>query len=172
MNATFLNSTEEIVLHFSLCGTTVLVCAYAIFLCSAIYDYQEEKPDEEKSPLDLLVKDLMCSQFWFLYSVCLIGIISLVPLPIKSNLAYLLTYNTVFLLNFNQISLLVHLYIQHVYVFHPDEFVNVDVSIMRSKSVIWKFILTFISIFLNCLFPSSEVPHIYQMLTKGVDYDR
>ena len=170
-----MNSTVEVVAqfaHFSLCGMTVLVCVYAIFLCFAIYDYQDEKPDEEKSPIDLLVKDLMRSQFWLLYSVCLIGIISLVTVPITSNVAYLLTYNTVFLLNFNQISLLVQLYIQHIYVFHPDECVNVDVSTMRRMSVIWKFILTFISIFLNCLFPSSEVPHIYQMLTKGVNYDR
>ena len=172
MNATFLNSTAEVVAHLFLGGTSVLVCVYAIFLCFAIYDYQEEKPDEEKSPIDLLVKDLMHSQIWFLYSFCLVGIISLVTVPITSNVAYLLTYIYVFLFNFHQISLLVQLYIQHVYVFYPDEFVNVDVSIMRQKSIIWKFILTFISIFLNCLFPSSEVPEAYQMLTKGVNYDR
>ena len=165
MNATFLDSTEEAVGCFCLAGTTFFVCAYSIFLSYAIYDYQEEKPDEEKSPIDLLVKDLMHSQFWYLFSLCLIEIITLFTPPITSNVCYLITYMFVFLLNFHQISVL-------VYVFYPDEFVNVDASILRRKSIIWKFILTFFSISLNCLFPSSEVPPTFQMLTKGGNYER
>ena len=172
MNETFLNSTEDVVGYLFLGGTTLSVCSYAIFLCYAIYDYQEEKPNEEKSPIDLLVKDLMHAQFWFLYHTCLIEMISLFSPPITSNVTYMITYIFIFLLNFHLISLLVQLYIQHVSVFYPDDFVNVDVSVMRQKSILWKFILTFFSIFLNCLFPSSEVPHTYQLLTKGVNYDR
>ena len=172
MNATFFNSTEELVGHLCLGGIIILVCSYSIFLCSALYDYQEEKPNEEKNPIDLLVKDLMHAQFWFLYHTCLIEMISLFTPPITSNVTYLITYIFIFLLNFHIISLLVQLYIQHIIVFYPDDFANVDFSIMRRKSIIWKFILTFFIIFLNCLFPSSEVPHTYQLLTKGVNYDR
>ena len=172
MNATFLNSTEEVIGRLCLGGTTFFVCAYSIFLCYAIYDYQEEKPNEEKSPIDLLIKDLMQAQFWLLFCICLNGTISLVTVPITSNVPYLLTYISVFLLNFHQISLFVQLYIQHIYVFYHDDFVNVNVFIMRRKSIKWKFILTFFSIFLNCLFPSSGVPGAYQMLTKGGNYDR
>ena len=172
MNVTFLNSTEEVVGCLILGGTTFSVCAYAIFLCNAIYDYQEEKPNEEKSPVDLLVKDLMQSEFWFLYQVCLIEIISLFTPSIQSHLTYLVSHISVFLLNFQQISLLILLYIQHVYVFHPDECAKVDVSIMRQMSIIWKFTLTVFSISLSCLVPSPEVPLAYQMLTKGADYDR
>ena len=172
MNATILNSTEEVIGRLCLGGTTFFVCAYSIFLCYALHDYQEEKPNEEKSPIDLLVKDLMNAQFWFLYHTCLIVMISLFSPPITSNLTYMITYIFIFLLNFHQISLLVQLYIQHVSVFYPDDFVNVDVSVMRQKSMLWKFILTVFSIFLRCLFPSSEVPHTYQLLSKGVNYNR
>jgi hypothetical protein len=172
MNVTFLNSTEEVVGRFILGGTTFSVCAYAIFLCNAIYDYQEEKPIEEKSPVDLLVKDLMHSEFWFLYQVCLIEIISLFTPPITSDVTYLVSHISVFLLNFQQISTLILLYIQHAYVFHPDECAKVDVSIMRQMSIIWKFTLTVFSISISCLVPSPEVPLAYQMLTKGADYNR
>ena len=172
MNVTIFNSTEELVGRLFLGGTAFSACAYAIFLCHAIYDYQEEKPNEEKSPIDLLVKDLMHAQFWFLYHTCLMEMISLFTPPITSNVTYLITYILNFLLNFHIISLLVQLYIQHIIVFYPDDFAKVDFSIMRRKSIIWKFILTFFIIFLNCLFPSSEVPHTYQLLTKGVNYDR
>ena len=172
MNETFLNSTEEVVGCLFLGGTTFSVCAYAIFLCYAIYDYQDEKPDEEKSPIDVLVKDLMQSQFWLLYSICLIGLISLFTPPITGNMAYLVSHTSVFLVNFHHMSLLILLYIQHLYVFYPDECANVDVSIMRRRSLIWKFILTFVSLFLGYLVPSPGVPMAYQMLAKGANYDR
>ena len=138
----------------------------------AIYDYQDEKPIEEKSPFDLLIKDLLHSEFWLVYHICLYEIISLFTPTITSNVAYLISYISVFLINFHQISLLITIYIQHLYIFYPDECVNVDVSVMRQKSILWKFILTFFNIFLSCLFPSSEVPHTYQLLTKGVNYNR
>ena len=163
---------EEVLEHLFLAGTIFSVGAYAIFLCFAIYDYQDEKPAEEKSPIDLLKKDLMNSEFFLMYQICVIEIISLFTPPITSNIIYLITYIFIFLLNFHIISLLVQHYIQHIIVFYPDDFANVDVSVMRQKSILWKFILTFFSIFLSCLFPSSEVPHTYQLLTKGVNYNR
>ena len=172
MNETFLNSLEEVVGHLFWGGTTISACAYAMFLCYAIYDYQNEKPPEEKSPIDVLVKDLLHSEFWLLHNICLIELISLFTPPITSNMAYLASHISVFLVTFHHMSLLILLYIQHLYVFYPDECENVDVSIMRRKSLIWKFILTFVSLFLGYLVPSPGVPMAYQMLAKGANYDR
>ena len=141
-------------------------------MCYAVYDYQDEKPAEEKSPIDVLVKDLLHSEFWLLYNICLIVLISLFTPPIPSNMAYLVSHVSVFLVNFHHISLLILLYVQHLYVFYSDEFANVDVSVMRRESLIWKFILTFFSIFLGYLVSTPEVPVAYQILTKGANYDR
>ena len=58
MNSTIWSSTEEAVMSFILAPITIFVFAYAIFLCYAIYDYQDEKPKDEKSPTDILIKDL------------------------------------------------------------------------------------------------------------------
>ena len=167
-----MNSTEEVVGCLLLGGTTFSVCAYAIFLCYAIYDYQDEKPAEEKSPIDVLVKDLLHSQFWLLYDICLIGLISLFTPPITSSMVYLVSHISVFLVNFHHISLLILLYVQHLYVFYPDECANVDVSVMRRKSLIWKFILTFFSLFLGYLVSTPEVPVAYQIWAKVANYDR
>ena len=120
----------------------------------------------------VLVKDLLHSEFWLLYNICLIVLISLFTPPIPSNMAYLVSHVSVFWVNFHHISLLILLYVQHLYVFYPDECANVDVSIMRRKSLIWKFILTFSILFLSYLVPSQEVPVAYQMLAKGANYDR
>ena len=67
MNVTFLNSTEEVVRCLFLCRTTVSVCAYAIFLCYAIYDYQDEKPTEEKKPCRSSFKRLYA--LWILVAI-------------------------------------------------------------------------------------------------------
>ena len=63
MNSTLWNSTEEVVAHLILGAVTILVYAYAIFLCYAIWDYQDEKPKDEKRPTDVLIKDLKHSEF-------------------------------------------------------------------------------------------------------------
>ena len=172
MNETFLNSLEEVVGHLFWGGTIFSVCAYAIFLCYAIYDYQDEKPAQEKSPIDLLVKDFMHSKFWLIIHICLVEIISLFAPPITSDSAYLASYISVFLIDFNLMSLLILLYIQHVYIFYFDLIANVDVSIMRQKSIIWKIILTFLSLFLDFLVPSLDTPMAFQMLAKSAMYDR
>ena len=52
MNETLWTTPEETVAHFLMGGITIFVYMYAIFLCSAIHDYQDEKPEEEKCILD------------------------------------------------------------------------------------------------------------------------
>ena len=172
MNVTILNSTEEVVGHIFLAGTIFSISAYAIFLCFAIYDYQDEKPAEEKSPIDLLKKDLMNSEFFLMYQICLIEIISLFTPPITSTVAYLISHTNMFLVNFHLISVLILLYIQHICIFYFDLVANVDVSTMRQKSIMWKFILTFLSLFIDFLVPSPDNPLAFQMLAKGASYDR
>ena len=44
-----LNSTEESIGYLFLGGISLSLHGYALFLCSAIFDYQDEKPDQEKS---------------------------------------------------------------------------------------------------------------------------
>ena len=88
--------------------------------------------------------------------------------PITSTVAYLISHTNVFLVNFHQISVLILLYIQHIYVFYHYECANADAFIMRRKTIIWKLILTFFILFLNC----PEVPGAYKMLAKGANYDR
>ena len=78
MNLTsHLNSTEELIGYFFLGGISLSLHGYALFLCAAIFDYQDEKPDQEKSSFDFLIKDLMNSQFWSVYGWGLIHIIAI-----------------------------------------------------------------------------------------------
>ena len=78
MNITsHLNSTEELIGYLFLGGISLSLHGYALFLCAAIFDYQDEKPDQEKSSFDFLIKDLMNSQFWSLYGWVLIHIIAI-----------------------------------------------------------------------------------------------
>ena len=63
MNSTIWSSTEEAVVSFILAPITIFVFAYAIFLCYAIYDYQDEKPKDENSPTDVIIKDLKNVEF-------------------------------------------------------------------------------------------------------------
>ena len=98
--------------------------------------------------------------------------ISIFTPPIVSNFSYLNTYLSVFLLHFHLVSLLVLLYIQHIYVFQPDDFLNIDLTVMRRKSIVWKVFLTCLFLTLSILFPMTETPLAYQMLTKGAIYDR
>ena len=78
MNITsHLNSTAESIGYLFLGGISLSLHVYALFLCAAIFDYQDEKPNKEKSPFDALIKDLMRSQFWTVYGTGLIQIIAL-----------------------------------------------------------------------------------------------
>ena len=58
MNSTLWNSQEEVVWSFILAPVAIFVYGYAMYLNYAIYDYQDEKPKEEKSPTDILIKDI------------------------------------------------------------------------------------------------------------------
>ena len=52
MNETIWSTNSEAFVHFFLGGITIFLYSYAIFLCYAIYDYQDEKPDDEKCLFD------------------------------------------------------------------------------------------------------------------------
>ena len=66
MNGTLWNSTEEAFGYFLMGAVSILIHAYAMFLSSAISDYQDEKPKQEKSPYDEFIKELMNLQFFAL----------------------------------------------------------------------------------------------------------
>ena len=59
MNVTLWNSTEEASIHFLFGIVSIIIHAYALIICSAIFDYQNEKHKEEKSSFDVLIKDQM-----------------------------------------------------------------------------------------------------------------
>ena len=174
MNRTLWSSTEEAIGHFFLGGILVGLYSYAIFLCYAVYDYQDEKPPAEKSPLDILMKDLMNAQFYLLYYIGLIQFISLFSPPItSSDIMYWISHSCIFISNFHAVSYLSLLYIQHVYVFQPDDFKSVQVSSMKCKSLLWKIVLTIIAILLSISVPIETPPILFQLLTKGAaDYNR
>ena len=69
------------------------------------------------------------------------------------------------------IFLFVLLYVQHVYIFQPDDFIGIDVVTMRRKSLIWKFFLTFLMISLSCLFPIRD-PILFVLLSNEEQYQR
>ena len=59
MNITNWNNTEEVVVYTIFGALSFSMHLYGLFLTSAIFDFQDEKPNEEKSPFDVLIKDLM-----------------------------------------------------------------------------------------------------------------
>ena len=172
MNSTLWNSQEEVFWSFILAPVAIFVYGYAIYLNYAIHDYQDEKPKEEKSPTDVLIKDIKHVEFWGLYLSFLFTFISLFTPPINSDLIYIVSHVMIFLVNFYSVSWLVTLYIQYVYVFQHDQFANVDETSMRRKSFYWKISLTILSLLLNIIVPANATPPIYQMLSKGMPYNR
>ena len=131
---------------------------------------QDEKPPIEKTQIDVLVKDLMRSQFWFLFSMGIIQFVSLFApnVPMYDNV-YLMSHILLFISNFHIISIFILLYIQHVYVFQPDEFNGVDVSKMRKKSLMWKMFLTVFTISISIIFPIRE-PIMFTFSTRTFPY--
>ena len=86
-----------------------------------------------QSPIDILMKDMMLSQFWFSLLVGLFQFTSIFTppsVPLFDNV-YIISHTCVFLANFHGISMLVFLYVQHIYVFQPDDFIGADVSAIR-----------------------------------------
>ena len=174
------NNLKETVKHKRNLKTTIIlgiitlyVHVYAIFLCYADYDYQDEKPCEEKSAIDILIKDLKTSEFCFLIFSGLVLFISLFSPPMTSSFIYLIAYLGVFFATFFLISWLVLLYVQYMFVFYPDETENIDDSDLRWKTLIWKFLLTILVFTLNYLVPSQENPLAIQtLLTKEKQDDK
>ena len=159
---------------FVLATVTIFVHAYAIFLCYAIYDYQDEKPANEKSPTDILNKDLKNTEFWCLYGSFLIQFISLFTPPITSTFVYLVSHTIIFSMNFYSVSWLVSNYIQYIHIFHYDIIMDVNISVLRWKSFGLKLFLTFLSLLLNIAvpFPETMTPLFFKMLSKGIHYER
>ena len=175
MNSTLWNSYEEAAIHFIIGIVAIFVNSYAIFLCYAVYDYQDEKPEEEKCLLDYEVKDWMNSQCFLLYYTGFVQFISLFTFttPIAlNNFVYLVCYLGVFLFHFQCVSVFVYLYCQYVHTFQPDDIKDVEGSSYRWKSLLWKFFLTCFTLLLSILFPLEDQPILFQVMTKGAKYDR
>ena len=172
MNETIWNTTSEVYVHFFLGGITILFYTYAIFLCFAIYDYQDEKPNNEKWILDHQIKDWMTSQFCYLFFVGWVQFISLFTPAAPLNICYFSSYVVVFLLHFLVSTIFVYMYIQYIFTFQPQDTVNIQSSTLWKKALIWKFILTLFILLLSILFPFEEQPIPFQLLSKGQKYDR
>ena len=128
---------------------TIVVHTYGIFLCYAYHDYQDEKPKDEKSPIDVIIKDLKHSEFLNLYFSLLVHFISLFTPPMDSYFFHTICHFGVFVTNFFVTSWLVSLYIHYVYLFYPDQFQSINIPSMRWKCLVWKFLLTFLNISLR-----------------------
>ena len=132
---------------------------------------KDEKPEEEKCPFDLQLKDLSNSQFCFLYYSGLVHFTSIFSLPISFDIAYWISFVGVFLLYFNVVSSLVCLFIEYVFVFQPDNMENVETSILRWKSLIYKILLSIIVFLIDVWNPLQEWI-IMQLLTKSANSER
>ena len=172
MNSTQWNSQEEVVWSFILAPVAIFIYGYAIYLNYALYDYQDEKPKEEKSPTDVLIKDIKSIEFLYLYFDFLIRIIALFTPPIDSDLVYFVSYVWTFLVNLIPVSWLVTLYIQYMYVFQHDQFANVNESSIRWNGFCWKIVLRILCLLLNSLVSIEWTPAPYQLLSKGRPYNR
>ena len=173
MNITNWNNTEEVVVYTIFGVLSFSMHLYGLFLTSAIFDFQDEKPNEEKSPFDILIKDLMRTLFWV---ACFIGHIQFVSFftpPLNNGFVYLLSYCGVFIIHFTMATILVTVYIQNVFTFQPDDIEGIDVTTLRHKSMVSKLILTFVSMFLSILMPIETEPLIFQLLDKDrTSYNR
>ena len=132
---------------------------------------QDEKPHDEKSPLDILSKDMMLVQFCLLYNQSLVQFISLFTPPITSWIAYFASHFCIFYTVLHTISAFVSLWFQYSHIFYPEKD-DVNVSTMRLKSWIWKIGLTAFSILLNYLVPLEDVPLTFEIFSKGNSYER
>ena len=139
------NTTEEAFGHLFLGGISISLHIYALFLCSAIFDYQDEKTVQDKSSFDILVKDLMRFNYWTLYGTGLFQVISLViPIPIQaSNWVYVVTNCAVFCRHYFFCSYFVTLYIKYVFIFQHDTVEGLSSCKLWWKTLAWKIFLTF-----------------------------
>ena len=168
------NSNAEVVFgHFFLAATSIFIHGYALFLCNAIFDFQNEKPNHDKSPFDNLIQDMMNFQFFMILSNLILHIIGLFTPPVfASSLLYLIVHLFIFFRHFNAASYLVTLYAKYVFIFQPDKFENIPTSILRKKVFAWKILLTIIATLISIVAPIEEVPFHFRILTKENSYER
>ena len=166
MNITNWNNTEEVVVYTIFGALSFSMHLYGLFLTSAIFDFQDEKPNEEKSPFDVLIKDLMRTLFWVAYFIGHIQFISFFTPPMNNGFVYLLSYFGVFISHFVPATILVTVYIQNVFTFQPDDIEGIEVTTLRHKCMVSKLILTFASMVLSILVPIEKDPIVFQWLDK------
>ena len=158
MNETLWNSAEEAVGQFALAGVVIFLHGYAIFLCFAIYEYEDEKPNSEKGPIDVHIQDFNKSSFLFLYYRCLVQFVAIFTPPVNSDIAYSFSHVGYVLINFQLVSFFVLLDTQNLYFFYPDEVEPIKVSTMRWLSFLYKILFTTFSIALSIAAPTDHVP--------------
>ena len=140
--------------------------------------YQDEKPQNEKSSFDVLTKDFLRSKLILLYFWTLVQFLSLfTPSYITGlqNFFYLLTYFGVFFGNFDNCVTLVTLYVKYVFTFQPDDVENLQIKKLRTKTFVWKSLLTIITILLNVsiqLSDDNQGPLVFKLLAKGQIFER
>ena len=172
MNSALWDSTEEALGHFFLGEVIFLTYFYAIYLSYAMHDYTNEKPANEKSPIDTEFKDMTTTTNCLLYVIGFIQFISIFIPPVTFEIVYLITHLSLFLANFYLVSWLVYFYILNLYVFYPDTVKDIPLSTIRLKSFLWKILLTTIYMVISAIFPLEDQPLVFQFLTKGKQYDR
>ena len=173
MNITNWNNTEEVIVNTIFGALSFSIHLYGLYITSAIFDFQDEKPNEEKSPFDVLIKDLMRTLFWVAYFIGHIQFISFFTPPLNNGFVYLLSYFAVFIAHFTMATVLVTVYIQNVFTFQPDDIEGIDVTTLRHKSMVSKLILTFVAMVLSILVPIESEPLVFQWLDKdNTSYDR
>ena len=174
MNVTLWNSTEEGSIHFLYGVISIFIHGYALVLCLAIFDYQDEKPKEEKNLFDVLIKDQMSIAIFIAYAIGITQIISLFTPPLTCNIIYWVSYCGIFLGHFYCASMLVTVYIKHVFIFQPDDIIDIKESDLKWKSRVSKLILTLICMLISYALPNGELqPPVFQWLTKDkIIYNR
>ena len=173
MNITNWNDTEEVVAYIFLGVISFPIHLYVLFLTSAIFDFQDEKPKDQKTPFDVLIKDLVRTLFWVAYILGLIQVISFFTPPLNNDIVYWFSYLMIFINHFTLASILVTVYIQNVFTFQPDDIEGIEVTTLRHKCMVSKLILTFVSMVLSILVPIEKDPIVFQWLDKDrTTYDR
>ena len=90
----------------------------------------------------------------------------------NSNIAYLFSYIGVFLIHFHIATIFVYMYLQYVFIFQPQDTVDVQNLLFWKKCLIWKFLITFFIILLSILLPFEEQTIPLQLFAKGEQCDR
>ena len=91
----------------------------------------------------------------------------------KNNIGH--TNLGVFLGNFDNCVTLVTLYVKYVFTFQPDDVGNLQIKKLRTKTFIWKILLSIIAILLNVMVQLSDDNQgtlVYKLLAKGQIFER